>query len=279
MGTSWLDAVIKTAEWAKSDKSGAMSTGYPGLDQYLAGGLHRQRLYICMARPEVGKTTLALNMLRECSNFPTAFASLEMPAPDIVVRMLSIETGEDPDILESEFANADFPERVADSLCKLEKLHIWDESATTWDDLSNWFLELEEKPAILVVDNLMILEGYQGLHEVAKVNRTARDGKKFAMEHDCAVVLIHHIGRMDGDEVDHGHRPLTAERALYGSERDIDGGIGLWRPELEPGLTPGKLKQVENVLMANVVKNRFGPKNLEGVALKWLKPSMRIEGG
>ncbi len=42
-----------------------ISTGSDGLDQILGGGLDADRLYLCEGRPGTGKTTLALQFLRE----------------------------------------------------------------------------------------------------------------------------------------------------------------------------------------------------------------------
>jgi len=45
--------------------SDRLSTGVPGLDDVLAGGFPRNRMYLVQGDPGVGKTTLALQLLRE----------------------------------------------------------------------------------------------------------------------------------------------------------------------------------------------------------------------
>src|SRR5947207_6316644 len=48
------------------DESGArISTGVPGLDDVLCGGLDPERLYLVEGEPGTGKTTLALQFLLE----------------------------------------------------------------------------------------------------------------------------------------------------------------------------------------------------------------------
>ncbi len=42
-----------------------LSTGIPGLDDVLAGGLTAERLYLVEGTPGTGKTTLALRFLLE----------------------------------------------------------------------------------------------------------------------------------------------------------------------------------------------------------------------
>jgi circadian clock protein KaiC len=50
---------------AQPDGRGRVSTGVPGLDDILAGGLPRSRLYLIEGTPGTGKTTLALQFLLE----------------------------------------------------------------------------------------------------------------------------------------------------------------------------------------------------------------------
>src|SRR3954463_3122609 len=50
---------------AKQRSEDKCTTGVPGLDQVLRGGLPRNRLYLIQGSPGVGKTTLALQFLLE----------------------------------------------------------------------------------------------------------------------------------------------------------------------------------------------------------------------
>src|SRR4051794_8132419 len=54
--------VVKTAR-AKSDLSTRLSTGIPGFDEILGGGLIAGRAYLVRGGPGAGKTTLGLHFL------------------------------------------------------------------------------------------------------------------------------------------------------------------------------------------------------------------------
>jgi len=67
-----------------------LSTGFPDLDN-LTTGLHGGEMIVIAARPSVGKTSLAMN-IAECvcieQGQPVGVFSLEMPAEQLVLRML-----------------------------------------------------------------------------------------------------------------------------------------------------------------------------------------------
>ena len=61
----------------------------------MTAGLQPGNFIIIAARPSMGKTTLVLNMAQNIAvehKRPVAIFSLEMPAQDIVMRMLSAES-------------------------------------------------------------------------------------------------------------------------------------------------------------------------------------------
>lgn len=66
-----------------------ISTGYPGLDEFLGGGL-RPGLYLIGGNPGAGKTTLIQNLVLHISGErPTIFFSLEMSRFSIMSRLVS----------------------------------------------------------------------------------------------------------------------------------------------------------------------------------------------
>ncbi|KFG10598.1 replicative DNA helicase [Streptomyces scabiei] len=74
------------------DRTG-LPTGFTDLDA-LTGGLHPGQLIVIAARPSLGKTTLALDLLRTVSikhHMPAALFTLELERRDITRRILSAE--------------------------------------------------------------------------------------------------------------------------------------------------------------------------------------------
>jgi replicative DNA helicase len=91
LGEAWerLDHLHKT-----KDQLRGVPTGFTDLDNKLSG-LQKSDLIILAARPSMGKTSLALDIVRKAAinhRVPTAIFSLEMSAQQLVDRMLSAES-------------------------------------------------------------------------------------------------------------------------------------------------------------------------------------------
>ncbi len=71
-----------------------LSCGYPALDEYL-GGIRPGELIVIGARPSVGKTALALNLMAKVAveGSPVFLFSLEQPEADIADRLLAMASG------------------------------------------------------------------------------------------------------------------------------------------------------------------------------------------
>lgn len=84
---------LKAIEAGKISLEGKLPLGFATLDSLLRGGLKAGQLFIIGARPAVGKTTFALNVvLNTLLNDLTArvaFASLEQTAPELLTKMVS----------------------------------------------------------------------------------------------------------------------------------------------------------------------------------------------
>lgn len=71
--------------------AGAISTGLPALDEYL-GGLAPKRMVVLAARPNIGKTSLALHMACAAAQTgPVWFTSLEMGPEELAERLVLAE--------------------------------------------------------------------------------------------------------------------------------------------------------------------------------------------
>lgn len=91
-----LQAAIDDIELAQNRGGDLVGvpTGFTELDE-LTHGLHPGQLIIVAARPAVGKSTLAVDFIRNAAiryNKPAIFFSLEMGRSEIAMRMLSAET-------------------------------------------------------------------------------------------------------------------------------------------------------------------------------------------
>lgn len=75
--------------------TGYIRTGYQDLDEKLGGGMLAGGMYVLAARPGMGKTTLAINIVDRlaANSYPILFVSLEMDTDQIEAKRLARETG------------------------------------------------------------------------------------------------------------------------------------------------------------------------------------------
>ena len=94
-GASLSDQFLDYYETAKKNPDSAyIKTGFADLDRQLGGGMFRSEVYIIGARPGMGKTTLGINIAQNIINSggSVLFVSLEMSAPQIQAKRISLET-------------------------------------------------------------------------------------------------------------------------------------------------------------------------------------------
>lgn len=116
---------------------GCLPTGLAPVDKILGGGLLNSGLYILAARPAMGKTALALQILDNMAQYgPVLFVSLEMDIDQIEARRVGRVSGLPGDkLLMGRLTDQDY-ERVADAADKIRALPVSinkKESATVTD--------------------------------------------------------------------------------------------------------------------------------------------------
>lgn len=95
VGERLMNSIDKRIKNADGREIEGLSTGYKRLDK-ITGGLKKGEVTILAARPNLGKTSLALNIARNCAQFnnvAVAVFSLEMLKDKIHTRLLSAESG------------------------------------------------------------------------------------------------------------------------------------------------------------------------------------------
>jgi replicative DNA helicase len=109
------DAVTRIERLIENKKGvTGLACGYSELDNMLTG-FHPSELIIMAARPAMGKTALALNMMVNVAvreKRPVFFFSLEMPSVQLLMRLISIEAMIELQKLRTGFLNNDELRRI-----------------------------------------------------------------------------------------------------------------------------------------------------------------------
>ena len=242
----------------KNDVTG-LTTGFRDLNKKI-NGLQRSDLLLIAARPAMGKTAFALNLVQNAAlkgDASVAVFSLEMSKEQLVQRMIdSQSTVELKKIKTGTLADNDWP-RITDGMAILSgaKIHIDDTPGIKISELRSKCrkLKIEKGLDLVLIDYLQLMEG-EGQNEsrqqeIAKISRSL---KILAKELDCPVVALSQLSRAPEQRAD--HRPMLSDLRESGSiEQDADIVMFLYRDEYYNPDTEKK-----NIGEVIVAKNRHG---------------------
>lgn len=203
-------------------------TGFAGLDGLL-GGLQRSDLVILAARPAVGKTSLALNIVRNAAieqKACVAFFSLEMSRDTIVQRLLSSEARVDSkDVRLGHFTERE-ERRIMDASGVLSEapIYIDDSPQERVADIGSKARRLhrERNIDLIVIDYLQLMRG-DGKNEprVQEIGNITRSLKGLARELNVPVLTVSQLSR--AVEWRASHKPQLFDLRESGSiEQDAD---------------------------------------------------------
>ncbi|MBU6370514.1 MAG: replicative DNA helicase [Patescibacteria group bacterium] len=238
-----------------------IATGFNDLDNLLSG-LQKSDLIILAARPSVGKTSLALDIVRHAAvklGVPTALFSLEMSAQQLIDRMLAAESNVNSWHLRSgQLRGDDVFDRIRSALEPLSKapLFIDDQGSNNILKMRSIVRRLkhEKNLGLVVVDYLQLMapvstKGNDNL--VQQITEISHSLKQLAKEFDIPVVALSQLSRAVESR---GGKPRLSDLRDSGSiEQDADVVIFIHREANDDG---GGKKQKAEIL---VEKHRNGP--------------------
>lgn len=255
-----VDHCIARLERADSGDTAPMGiqTGYPDIDRYISG-LKSKGLYIVAARPSVGKSALAENIVANigAAGKVALYVTLEMGASEHVYRM--IHSVAHASLTSSQYGRQPDHKKVALGVAgkKIEDAgHMFTDKIQTLAALESKVGELKTggKLDLLVVDYLQLLRpsasGRESNREqkVAEISRTL---KGIGIEFDLPVLALAQLNR----EVEKENREprLTDLRESGQIEQDADVVIFLWRAQ------DNEQDSDTTIIRGSVAKNRSGP--------------------
>lgn len=238
-------------------------TGYKGLDNLL-GGLQNSDLVILAARPSLGKTTLALDILRHAAvkeKMAVAMFSLEMSKDQLVDRLLSAQAEVDlwklrTGKLEDEGEYNDF-QRLGESFGILSDAPIFIDDSGTSNIMEMRTLarrlQMEHEIKLIVVDYLQLMEGRGAESRVQEIAEISRSLKGLARELNIPVLALSQLSR--AVESRSPQIPKLSDLRESGSiEQDADVVLFIYREDREKKDTEKK-----NIAEIIVAKHRNGP--------------------
>jgi replicative DNA helicase len=181
-------------------------TGYNDLDKILSG-LQKSDLVILAARPSLGKTTLALDIVRNIavkSKVPVGVFSLEMSKEQLVDRFLASEAEVDlwkmrTGKLSDREEDDDFP-RIGRAMGILSEAPIFIDDSPNANVMEIRTkarrLKMEHNLGFLVVDYLQLMDGGgRSENRVQEISEISRSLKQIARELDIPVLALSQLSR------------------------------------------------------------------------------------
>lgn len=264
----------------RKDKFLGVPTGFIDFDN-LTSGLQPGNFIIIAARPSMGKTTLVLNMAQNIAieqNKPVAIFSLEMPAQDIALRMLSAESRIDFGRLRLGKFSDEYWGALSQSVGRLSEAPILvnDNRAMTVQGLRAEARRLKgehENLALVIVDYLQLLRGtgrYNAREQ--EISEISRALKILAWELNVPVLACSQLSR-EVERRPNKQPQLSDLRESGAIEQDADLVAFLYREDYYDEEDDYADETVEaNIL---IKKQRNGPTG--SMVLHFTKKQMRFE--
>ncbi len=276
---SLLDATFRRVT-ELCDTKGAitgLATGFTDLDE-LTAGLQKSELIIVAGRPSMGKTSLAMNFVEHAimnSNAPSLVFSLEMPADQLVMRMLSSLARIDQTRMRiGELSENDWTRfTAAVSQLRDKPLHIDDTAALTPNEIrarARRVARQHKGLGLIVVDYLQLMRGSgQPENRTNEISEISRSLKALAKEMGCPVVAAAQLNRALESRTN--KRPMMADLRESGAiEQDADVILFIYRDEVYNEET-----EDAGIAEINIGKQRNGPIGM--VRLSYIGKLTRFE--
>ncbi len=239
-------------------------SGIGALDKMITG-LNKSDLIILGARPGMGKTSFALNIVRNVAinaGKTVCFFSLEMSRDQLAQRMLSSEAGIKSEKLRTGELDDDEWTRLAQAGENLSKANIYfDETSTiTVPEMKAKLRRMKPAPDLVVIDYLGLMKSARNIeNRVQEVSEITRNLKIMAKELKVPVIACAQLSR--GTEAKgKSHKPALSDLRDSGSiEQDADIVLFLYRETYyDNEKTDSEDRGDPNKAECIVAKNRHG---------------------
>ncbi len=269
----------RLAELASSDSAvPGLSTGLPDVDTVISG-LNKSDLILLAARPGMGKTSLALNILLYAgkhSGKACVFFSLEMSREQLAMRLLSNESFVDNKKLTTGSLTDEDWEKVALAASALNHANILidDNPSLSVADMNAKCRRLDNL-GLVVIDYLQLMQSaggrqYSGENRQQAVSDISRALKIMAKELNVPVLCLSQLSR--ANESRSNKRPMLSDLRESGAiEQDADIVMFLYREDYYEESSDN-----HNIAECIIAKNRHG--ETRTIELQWLPEYTTFSG-
>ena len=272
-----MDAVMARFEDIAKNPNAVtgLKTGFYAIDKNFNGGLQKGDLILLAARPGVGKTSLAMNIVSNCaldSKAVCAVFSLEMPKEQLAQRILcSVASVSMEKALVGEETAEDWQalweakRKFVDS-----NIYVDDSSLITAGQILNECRKLKREKGLdlVMIDYVQLMNSANSgkgqenrQQEISNITRTLKIAAK---ELDVPIILLSQLSRKVEERPD--HRPMLADLRESGAiEQDADIVMFIYNPDMyaaEDAPKPGIVDLI-------VAKHRNG--GLDTIKLKFVR--------
>jgi replicative DNA helicase len=263
-----------------------LATHFEDLDN-LTSGLQPQDLVIIAARPSMGKTAFAMNIVENAATIDKKVVgvfSLEMSKESLLLRLLCSHARVDAHKLRQGFLGREEFGKLARALAALAEAPIFidDTPAISVQEVRAKARRLQQSQGrldLLIVDYLQLMSatplGSGGRHyenRTQEVSAISRGLKAIAKELRVPLVALSQLSRAPESRGERGHRPQLADLRESGSiEQDADVVGFIFREEVYRPDDP----ELEGLAELIIAKQRNGPTGT--IPLAFIKRSTRFE--
>ena len=271
------DVLHEVFEMIENRGQRGVPTGFFEMDDML-NGLQAGEMIIVAARPSMGKTAFAMNLIEHIAadeRMPVAVFSLEMSKQQLAQRMLCSRGEIDAHKLRKGLLNAEEYTKLATVVGELAKAPIWvdDSPGLTPLDLRAKArrLKLQHDIRCVMIDYMQLMDNPGPDSRQQQISEISRGIKAVARELNVPVIALSQLNRQS--EGRDGHRPRMSDLRESGSiEQDADVVCLLHREDYyrmsEPDFQP------DNIAEIIIAKQRNGPTGT--VKLTFLNKSTRF---
>ena len=232
---------IETPKETKTDGVNGLTTGFDSLNR-ITQGFHAGDMIIVAARPSVGKTALALNFAYRAANRtdkPVAIFSLEMPAEQLVTRLIGAESSVSLSTITTSNLNGVDRAKVASAISKICSLPLFIDDSPNGKlmDIIAKSRKLQANHpdlGLIIIDYLGLVSSGSSSRSDSRqeeVRKASLALKALARELKVPVIVVSQLSR-SVEQRGENKRPILSDLRDSGSiEQDADVVMLLYRED------------------------------------------------